>query len=217
MYLQKVTRQFALLFTRPYGPLTAGPRGPTIIDRARVLEALLFSEHYLANCPPYVPDRIRDRYAQTLKAARAEFEKPWPSGWRFGLSVRVSLLYEWLRRPFVWMVAVPMFICVAAALWPRWRASIDWRAAAPALSVASWATASAALCALTSSVAQALEIQRYIDLFLPLTLFSQFLWPLIATSMVVAILRNPHKKAKPSVTELADGRANSPFPPHAPR
>ncbi len=201
MYLEKVWSQFTLLFSRPYGALTAGPRGPTIIDRPSVQKALEFSEKYLANCPPYVPATVRERYTSTLAKARTDFDTPWPSVFRYGLSIRVSLIYETLRRPFPWMVGLSALICAAASLWPRWRTAVPWRALAPTLCVSIWSITSAMLSALTSSIAQALEIQRYIDLFLPLTLLSHFLWPILAIAVLASFPGSRSPIEKPLTSE----------------
>jgi hypothetical protein len=218
MYVQKVLRQFGLLFARPYGPLTAGPHGPAIIDRSRVVDAFAFSENFAAHFPDYVPEPIRGRYAESLQRAKEVLAGPWPSRLRFGLSARVSLIYEFLKSPFVWTIFLPIGACAAAALWPRWRRAVDWTSLAPVLSAALWASASAALCALTSSLAQALEIQRYIDLFLPLTLFAQFIWPLLGLSVVAALARESWTPAAEGVNEkLVSGMASSLSPPLAPK
>ncbi len=198
MYVRKVASQMAQLPLRPYGALTARAHGPAIVDREHIEDSLAFSEQYLKQSPDLSP-ALRAKYAATLRDARATLEQSWPLPQRYGLSSRISVLFEFLRATFRWSIGVPIIICGVAAAWPRWRRRVDWKALAPVLGAAIWATASAILCALSSSIAQALEIQRYIDLFMPLTLFCHFLWPLIALSLVFSLLR---KQPTPTAPQL---------------
>jgi hypothetical protein len=188
MYFRKVLAQMAALCTRPYGPAT--------IYRPGVLNSLERSEWFLTNAPDYWPVQLRERYAQTLLQARRALAGTWPSAGRLGLSIRISVIFEALTRTFPWAAVIPILILGVAAAWPRWRQAIHWKALAPVLCTALWATGSILLSALTSSVAQALEIQRYIDFFLPLTLFAQILWPLIGLSLLLQWHRPlPHELA----------------------
>jgi hypothetical protein len=94
-----------------------------------------------------------------------------------------------MGKLFPWALSLPLLITLTAALWPRWRRAVPWNQVAPVLLVATWALGSAALCALSSAVVQALEIQRYLDLYLPLSLFAEVLWPCIAVSLCLSLSR----------------------------
>ncbi len=183
VYVQKVARQWALYFIEPFAPAR--------IQLPHVFASLERSETFLAHPRDYVPGDVREHYRPVVERARAELEGPWPTPPRLALSLRMQAATVFLNATFRWMLGLPMLLTLLAALWKPWRAAVPWLRLAPVLGLALWVTGSAAACALTSSVLQALEIQRYIDLFFPLTVLAQLLWPFIA----IAILTRRTRRA----------------------
>jgi hypothetical protein len=108
------------------------------------------------------------------------------------LAWRVAPIFRALNAAFFLCIALPVLVVGALGLYPPWRRKVPWRPVAPALCLAVWALGSMLGSALTSSVAQALEVQRYVDLFMPVTLLAQFLWPLVAWSLLRS-LRSPRQ------------------------
>ncbi len=178
-YVRKVWRQLGVPLQRPYGP--ADFYLPAVEGH------LADSEKFAARVDSYLPATFLQGYRSELRRARAAWEKPWPAPPLLALSLRVAWAYHWLAPAMKWAVGLPLLTLLAAALWKPWRRAVAWRVLTPPLTLALWATGSAAACALTSSVAQALEIQRYVDLFMPLTLLSELLWPLIALALFSAL------------------------------
>ena len=181
VYLYKVVGQMSGLFRHPYDR----PR----ISISDVKEALIQSVR-AANEVRFIPSRIRHNYKHALSQAEQELIHRWPSRARLALSLRSTMIFEWLTASFAWTVVVSLVICAAAAIRPRWRAMVPWSTYTPVVCVAVWSLSSVLLSALTSALVQGLDIQRYIDLFMPLTLLSHVLWPLIAASVLVNL--KPH-------------------------
>jgi hypothetical protein len=103
--------------------------------------------------------------------------------------MRAVVVFEFLSASLEWMLALGAAVLLAAAAMPAWRRVVAWARLAPVLTVAAWAAASVLLSALTSAVTQGLDVQRYLELSMPLTLLAQVLWPLIAVSLVVSLVR----------------------------
>jgi hypothetical protein len=177
-YLQKVLKQMPRLFKRPYEI----PR----ISVGRVSEQLAVSERNV-NADKNIPQDLLHGYRLSLEQAKREFAAPWPSASRLALSLRASVIFEFLTRTFRWTLGLPILLCAVAAVWPRLRRKIRWRAIAPALCVAVWAVGSVVLSALSTALTQGLDVQRYVQLSVPLTLLSQVLWFLIGVSLLLQI------------------------------
>ncbi len=188
-YVKKVAVQFSNYFLRPYGTYANFDIGPAFIRRDQIIEAMDRSQRFISPAPGWLPELITDRLQNSLAKARPQIEGDWPDAYRYGVSLHDSIVFEYLRRAFLWAVFVPIGICAGAALTPKWRRNVDWRKMAPALCVAVWAIGAASLSALSSSIAQALEIQRYIDLYMPLTLLSEILWPVLGLALLLALPR----------------------------
>jgi len=184
-YLRKVVSQFSSYFSRPYGAYTNFQTGPAFIRREMLLDALKRSEQFVTPAPAWLPEEIRAHLSASLASARPQLEGQWPSAFRYGFSLRISVLFEYLRRAFLPALIVPLMLLAMAAAIPRWRQAVDWRRLAPVLCLAIWTLGAANLSALTSSIAQALEIQRYIDLYMPLTLLSELLWPMLGIALLI--------------------------------
>jgi uncharacterized RDD family membrane protein YckC len=190
LYVRKVVAQMALYFRQPYAPAN--------IRLGAIDRSLVLSEDLIAHPRPYVPAALLGRYQPVIERARLILSGSWVSPLRIAFSLRMVEAYALLNPLFAWLLGGPILLTVVSALWPTWRAAIPWRRMAPVLGLAIWATGSAVACALTSSVLQALEIQRYIDLFLPLTLFSELLWPLIGLSVALSFPKERSKAAAAS-------------------
>jgi hypothetical protein len=177
-YIQKVITQVSNLGAHPYGP--------TIIYLPRLDGSLARSERFLAGPHTYLPAAMASGYQATLAHAREVLAGRWPTPLRLGLSIRITTLFEFLTAVFRWAILIPMALCAAAALIPEWRSRVAWATLAPVLTVAFWAIGSAFLGGLTCSISQAFEVQRYLDLFFPLSLFSELLWPFIGFTVVAS-------------------------------
>jgi hypothetical protein len=177
-YLCKVARQMGNLFENPYSFGYLHP--PGIYASLALSQGSIDKQRYEFREP------LVGRYRATLARAERELQGPAFSRARLALEARMVRLIGCTARGIGWWIGPPMALLAVAALLPAWRRAVSWQSFAPVLSTALWATGSALACALTSSLAQALEIVRYIDLFLPLTLYAQIVWPLIA----VALLRS---------------------------
>lgn len=175
VYVRKVLWQMPSLFAHPYDR----PR----ISVADVQEALAKSRDAAANTKE-IPPRIAENYRRTLAAAEVEFERGWPSRARLAMSLREGILFEWLTASFAWCIGIPLIIAITAVCWPRWRGKVPWRVYAPPLTVAVWSLGSILLSALTAALVQGLDIQRYLELFTPLTVLCQVLWPLLGLAMI---------------------------------
>jgi hypothetical protein len=176
LYMRKVARQWALYFAEPYGPAR--------IQLPHVADALERSENFLAHPPAYLPADLREHYRPVITQARQTYDGLWPSPSRLALSLRVQEATEWLNPAFRWL-GLPILLTIIAACWKPWRVAVPWRTLAPVLGLAVWVSGSAAACALTSSALQALEVQRYVDLFLPFTVVSECLWPFVALAILI--------------------------------
>lgn len=175
-YVRKVAREMAMYFDHPYQRPNLG---------LHYLEYGLRRSETAAREDPLIPPGMAAGYREQLRQARIDYERPWPSFARLALSERACVVFAGLTGAFVWALAVPMLVMLVATLFPQWRRVVAWRRLAPVISVAAWSIASAVLCALTSAVTQGLDVQRYMELSMPLTLLSEVLWPLLAVSLVV--------------------------------
>jgi hypothetical protein len=177
-YLRYVATQVNLYWRRPYGPAQ--------LRVSELKDELALSDEFADR--PYFSAVVLRRYRQTLAAAHETLDGCWLSGARAALARRVTPIMSALCDGFFLSITVPVLLISCFALVPAWRRRIAWREIAPPLGIAVWSIGSALGSALTSSVAQALEIQRYIDLFMPVSLLAQFLWPLIAWATLRSLL-----------------------------
>ena len=190
VYLHKVGRQMSNLLRHPYDS--------GYIYFPGVLSSFRQSEAIAAAPPRYFTGALPQGYAAELAPAGRILSGPWPSPVRMLLSERVASLVVWMTWGLGWSIGLPLACTLAAALRPAWRGRVPWEALAPVLSTAVWASGSVLGSALTCSLAQALEIQRYLDLFMPLTIASELLWPLIGACVVAALCeRRPSLGAVP--------------------
>jgi hypothetical protein len=186
-YIRHVLEQTNLFWGRPYARTGLFP--------PRYWEDLHSTEAFLKR-PRYLSPVLAERYQTVLADARRTLEGDWPSPLRLAVSLRVKVLIDALRVSFaVSVLGSVLFIGVVAAV-RKWRDRIAWRPLLPVLSLATWALGSAIGSALTSSVAQALEIQRYVDLFMPVSLLSQLLWPVLGLSILLSLLKGQTSAAQ---------------------
>jgi hypothetical protein len=181
LYVHKVLTQAANFYRKPYGLALV------YLPVTRILWS--HSQEVIDHPPWYLPEPDRLKYAPEVARAGPVLAGAWPSPARMALSLRVNSLFVVLGKLFPWAIALPLLITLTAALSRRWRNAVPWPKLAPVLLVAVWSLGSAALCALSSAVVQALEIQRYLDLYLPLSLFAEILWPCIALSLCLSLAR----------------------------
>ncbi len=189
-YLRKVLTQMGNLFRNPY-------QRPTIAWN-RVKLALERSE-YAADNQPLLSMNMAQKYAAQIQQAKAQFARPWPSFDRLAFSERAVVVCDFMIAIFVWCLVLPLSVLIFAVAWPRWRRAISWRGLAAPLGVATWAAASMMLNSLSSAAMQGLDVLRYIELSMPLTVLAQVLWPLIGLSLLLAL--TPWRKlvSEPSV------------------
>jgi hypothetical protein len=175
-YARKVLTQLTKVFTTPY-------QRPTIAMN-RVLLVLEHSET-AAREETRLPRELGQKLGAAAARAKVDFARPWPSAMRLAFVERTVVLFDFVIGAFVWMLAAPVAVLLTALLWRPWRAAVRWRALAPALAVASWALASAILNGLSSAATQGLDVQRYIELSMPVSILAQALWPVIALALIL--------------------------------
>ena len=177
MYLQHVVRQTAIFLQRPYGSAA--------IYLPHRLESLRLGERFAKRRDSYLPEPILIDYRREVAKAEPVLAGPWPSASRMALSLRVRPIWDALGYTFAATMICSIAIVVAALVFRKWRRKVPWRHYAPVIALAVWALGSAFGSALSSSIAQALEVQRYIDLFMPVTLLAQIVWPLLALAVAL--------------------------------
>lgn len=181
IYLRKVAEQMRLFFISPY-------QKPNIY-LPDVAKGLARSEKALSSGRELTP-RFAASYAPVVAEAKLEFARPWPSAARLAMSVREVLIFGFLTGIFTWCIAVPAAMSVICFCLPNARSAIDWLRIAPVLTAAAWSFGSAFLSALSSAATQGLDIQRYIQLSVPLTLLAQALWSMLGASLLLALGRH---------------------------
>jgi hypothetical protein len=179
MFVMKVGTQMLQFPNRIY---RSARISPTKV-RGNAMQSLEAARH-----SRQITGELQVRYRDTMEIVVGKLDAPWPSTSRLALSERVEEILEILRRSFTAIVLLPTALLGLIAAIPPLRRNFDWQRYSPVLLVLAWAFGSVLLSALTSALTQGLDVARYVELTVPLTLFVQAACFAITPGLVISIV-----------------------------